>query len=155
MINKLITGSTLRQILSITSLVIIGVFISVSRADIATLITTPQERQIINANRYKSDEIKKPKIVEVHAGEEFKELVQEEVKQTFLISGITVSSEGSHSVWINEQVYEDGEKIEGKSKVKVIVGNSVKVRITAPDGKHYYGTSGETIEVTYLEASDS
>ncbi|MCP4391664.1 MAG: hypothetical protein GY802_25445, partial [Gammaproteobacteria bacterium] len=30
-------------------------------ADLSTLFTTPQERQIINSNRYKSD---KPKLVE-------------------------------------------------------------------------------------------
>ena len=131
------------------------VYQSVSLAELATLFTTPQERQIINANRYKSDEIKNPRIVEVRQNEEVRELVREEVKKSFLISGITVSNEGNPSVWINGQAYEDGEKIEGKSKVKVFVGNAIKVRITTPDGKQHYGAIGETVNVSYLEASDS
>jgi len=128
---------------------------SVSLAELSTLFTTPQERLIINANRYKSDEIKKPRIVEVHQNEDVRELVKEKVNKSFLISGITVSNEGNHSVWINGQAYEDGEKVEGKSRVNVIVGNAIKVRITTPDGKQHYGAIGETVEVSYQEASDS
>ena len=37
-----------------------------------------------------------------------------------------------------------------KSRVKVMVGNDIRVRITAPDGKHYYATSGEKLQITYL-----
>lgn len=123
-------------------------------ADLSTLFTTPQERQIINANRYKTDKkVQAP--VNTAEPEQIRELVKEEVKKSFIISGITVSNEGQHSVWINNQVYQDGEKIEGKSRVRVLVGNDIKVRITAPDGKQYFGTSGETLEINYLEASDS
>ena len=120
-------------------------------ADISTLFTTPQERQIINSNRYKSD---KPKPVEVE--EEVKielptqQLVQEEVFQEYRISGISISQDGPHSVWINSAVYEDGEELEDSSKVRVMVGDEVRVRITAPDGKHYYATSGQTLEISYL-----
>jgi hypothetical protein len=31
-----------------------------------------------------------------------------------------------------------------------MVGDEIKVRITAPDGKQYYATSGDMLEVTYL-----
>lgn len=123
-------------------------------ADLSTLFTTPQERQIINANRYKTDK-KNPTPINTAEPVQIRELVKEEVKKSFSISGITVSNEGEHSVWINNQVYQDGEKIEGKSRVRVLVGNEIKVRITAPDGKQYFGTSGETLEISYLEASDS
>ena len=135
--------------------VVACIYQTVSWAELSTLFTTPQERLIINANRYKSDEIKTPRIVEVHGNEEIRELVRENVKKSFLISGITISNEGNHSVWINGQVYEDGEKVEGKSRVNVIVGNAIKVRITTPDGKQHYGAIGETVEVSYQEASDS
>ena len=33
-----------------------------------------------------------------------------------------------------------------------MVGDEIRVRITAPDGKKYYATSGETLEVSYLAA---
>ncbi len=122
-------------------------------ADLSTLFTTPQERQIINSNRYKDD---KPKLVEsVQPAEAvvllpIQRLAQEEVIQEFKISGITISRDGPHSVWINSVMYEDGDQLEDSSKVKVLAGDEVRVRITAPDGKQYYGTSGQTLEVSYM-----
>lgn len=122
-------------------------------ADLSTLFTTPQERQIINSNRYKSD---KPKLVEsVQPAEAVIELpmqrlAQEEVVREFKISGITISRDGPHSVWINSIMYQDGEQLEDDSRVKVLTGDEVRVRITAPDGKQYYATSGQTLEVSYM-----
>ncbi len=135
-------------------LIVFGLLPTSYAADFSTLFTTPQERLIINANRYKSDEVVRAPIKSAEP-EQIRELVKEEVSVSFTINGITVSNEGQHSMWINNQIYLDGEKIDGKSGVKVILGNDIKVRITAPDGKHYFGTSGETIEISYLEASDS
>ena len=40
-------------------------------------------------------------------------------------------------------------------RIKVMTGNEIKVRITAPDGKHYFATSGETIEVVYQVAVEN
>lgn len=125
---------------------------SLLAADLSTLFTTPQERQIINSNRYKSD---KPKLVEIAEPVETIELpiqplVQEEVVQEYVISGITVSRDGPHSVWINSIMYEDGEQLEDNSRVKVLAGDEVRVRITAPDGRQYYATSGQTLEVSYM-----
>lgn len=122
-------------------------------AELSTLFSTPQERQIINANRYKTETVAQPE--KKQEPEQVIELIREEVTKTFRISGIIVSDEGQHSVWINDEMYLDGEKIEGKSRVKVITGREIKVRITAPDGKHYFGTSGESLEVKYLQATDS
>lgn len=122
-------------------------------AELSTLFSTPQERQIINANRYKTETVAQPE--KKQEPEQVIELIREEVTKTFRISGITVSDEGQHSVWINDEMYLDGETIEGKSRVKVITGREIKVRITAPDGKHYFGTSGESLEVKYLQATDS
>ena len=119
-------------------------------AEIETLFTTPQERQIINANRYKTDEIVVPSVVEETKTGFIAPGTQEEVKISFVISGITISNSGPHSVWINNQVYEDGEHLEDNSHIKVLADENIRVRITTPDGKSYYGTSGETVEVTYL-----
>lgn len=124
-----------------------------SLAELSTLFTTPQERQIINANRYKSDKVitrpiqtpdPEPEI------EGIRQLVQEKVEMSFSVTGITISNSGPNTVWINNQVYEEGEHLEDNSKFKVLTGDDIKVRITTPDGKHYYATSGETVDVTYL-----
>lgn len=127
-------------------------------AELSTLFSTPEERQIINANRYKSDEVS-PKPEKTVNPEQVKEPVVEqeveEVAKTYRINGITVVYEGQHSVWINDEMYLDGEQLEGKVRVNVIVGKEIKVRLTGPDGKQYFGTSGESMEVKYLQATDS
>ena len=120
-------------------------------SDLSTLFTTPQERELINSNRYNNDEVKPQQVVVDEVVEApFQLQLKEEVSREYIISGITVSSEGLHTVWINSQAYEDGEALEDNSRIKVVVGDEVGVRITAPDGKHYFATSGETLEVTYL-----
>lgn len=121
-------------------------------AELSTLFTTPQERQLINSNRYKDDQARPTVAVETEQPIQLsvQQLAQEEVTREFRISGITVSREGTHSVWINSIVYDDGEQLEDGSRIKVMVGDEIRVRITAPDGKQYYATSGETLEVSYL-----
>lgn len=123
-------------------------------AELGTLFSTPQERALIDANRYESERVtREPE--QVAEPEPIKQIVKKEVTKTFRINGVTVASEGPHSVWINDQMYLDGEQLDDKSRVKVIAGKDIKVRITAPDGKQYFGSSGESLEVTYLEAADS
>jgi hypothetical protein len=127
-------------------------------AEVSTLFTTQQERQIIDRNRYKNEPVRQaqPQSPEEQPkAEAVNQLVREEVKKSYTISGISISNDGTHTVWINGQVYEDGELVDGKSRLKVMSGNDIKVRITAPDGKHFFGTSGETVEVSYLEAVES
>ncbi len=121
-------------------------------ADLSTLFTTPQERQLINSNRYKDDQSRPAVAVETEQPIQLpsQQLAREEVTREYRISGITVSQEGMHSAWINSIVYEDGEQLEDGSRIKVMVGDEIRVRITAPDGKQYYATSGETLEVSYL-----
>jgi hypothetical protein len=120
------------------------------RADVKTLFTTTQERQIINSNRYKDDEITRSPVFEDTETEFIAPVIREEFKISFVITGITVSKSGPHFVWVNNQLYEDGELLEDESQIKVLHDGIIRVRITAPDGKRYYGTSGETVEVTYL-----
>ena len=124
-------------------------FQPVQPAELATLFTTPQEREIINSNRYKSEESTQARPTQVD--EETQPVqVREEVTQQYRISGITISKDGPHTVWINALAYEDGDQLEDNSKIKVMVGDEIKVRITAPDGKQYYATSGDMLEVTYM-----
>lgn len=139
---------------------LLGVLISMAgglqglvAAELSTLFTTPQERQIINSNRYKSDEVKtRPVVVEdVTEAAPTQFSVREEVTQEYKISGITISRDGPHTVWINSIAYEDGEQLEDTSKIEVVTGDEVRVRITAPDGRKYFASSGETLEVSYLK----
>ena len=119
-------------------------------AELMTLFTTPEERQVINSNRYKTDEVERPVVVEEVDDTPLPQLLMEEVTRQYEISGITVSREGPHTVWINRMAYLDGDQLGEDIQVRVLVGNEVRVRITAPDGKHFYGTSGETVDVTFL-----
>ena len=121
-------------------------------ASLSTLFTTPEERQIINSNRYKDD---RPKLVEVEPEEvrielSLQPLEQEEVVREYRISGITLSQDRPHSVWINSVRYKDGEALDNSSQVEVQVGDEIRVRITAPDGRHYFAASGQALEISYL-----
>ena len=126
--------------------------------ELSTLFTTPQERQLINANRYRSDEVK-PQQLPVQDDDDddspIQMLAQQEVSLEYQISGISFARDGVHTVWINAIAYEDGALLEDGSRVKVLAGDDVRVRITVPDGKHYFATSGETLEVTYMAAVEN
>jgi hypothetical protein len=118
--------------------------------EMSTLFTTPQERQLINANRYKTDEVNPKPVIDDDHKSPLQILSQEEVTVDYKISGISLPADGVYTVWINAQAYLDGEQLEDWSRVKVIAGDDIRVRITAPDGKHYYATSGETLSVSYM-----
>jgi hypothetical protein len=118
--------------------------------------TTPQERQLINNNRYQSDEAEPQQLDQDEPDAvEIKQKAKEEFRKSIIVSGITLSNSGPNIVWINGQTYEEGEKIDDKMRIKVMTGNEIKVRITAPDGKHYFATSGETIEIVYQATVDN
>jgi len=126
--------------------------------ELSTLFTTPQERQLINANRYKSDEVRPQQPVQDDDDDDdspIQRLAQMEVSVEYQISGISLASDGAHTVWINAMVYEDGALLEDGSRVKVLAGDDVRVRITVPDGKHYFATSGETLSVSYMAAAEN
>ena len=142
--------------LSISGLIALAAWLApqpLLAADIMTLFTTPQERQIINSNRYKTDE---PKPVETDPEPEveielpMQMVTMEQVVASYDVSGITLSNDGAHTVWINKTAYEDGAQLDDNSRVKVIADANLRVRITTPDGKHHFAASGETLEVTYL-----
>ena len=127
-----------------------------SASDLSTLFTTPQERQLINANRYKSDEPRaQPVVVEVEETAPAQFVVREEVSVEYRVSGISLATDGAHTAWINGMTYEDGARLDDGSRVRISAGSDLRVRITAPDGKHYYAAGGETITVTYLAAVEN
>jgi hypothetical protein len=98
-------------------------------AELSTLFTTPQERELIDSNRYGNT---KPKVVVEDTIEvPVQQVYQEEVTRQYKVSGITISRDGPHTVWINSTAYEDGAELEDRSKIKVMVGDEIRVRITA------------------------
>jgi septal ring-binding cell division protein DamX len=140
--------------LLILFLVIGSSLTSASGSEVSTLFTTPQERQLIDTNRYKLDEVR-PQVQTQDEPASIQPLEQEEVRESITISGITLSNSGPNMVWINSKVYEDGDSMDEKMRIKVMPGKQVKVRITAPDGKHYFATSGETVEIVYQAAVEN
>ena len=123
--------------------------------ELSTLFTTPQERRLINANRYKGDTVK-PQPVQAAPDEvPVQFAVQGEVSVEYRISGISLSNDGAHTAWINSVAYEDGARLDDGSRVMIMPGDDVRVRITAPDGKHYFATSGETIGISYMAAVEN
>ena len=68
---------------------------------------------------------------------------------------ISLATDGAHTTWINGVAYEDGARLEDGSRIKIYTGDDIRVRITAPDGKHYFATSGETLTVTYMAAVEN
>jgi septal ring-binding cell division protein DamX len=140
--------------LLILFLVIGSSLTSASGSEVSTLFTTPQERQLIDTNRYKLDEVR-PQVQTRNEPASVQQLEQEEVRESITISGITLSNSGPNMVWINSKVYEDGDSMDEKMRIKVMPGKEVKVRITAPDGKYYFATSGETVEIVYQAAVEN
>jgi len=140
--------------LGLVLLVSYGALQPVFAAELETLFTTPQERRLIDRNRYKQVVVKPDQPVDKKPDEAIvandDDYTLEEVIREYRISGITLSREGTPTVWINSVAYEDGAKLDDDSRIKVLDGDEVRVRITAPDGKQYLATSGETVEVRML-----
>jgi hypothetical protein len=112
------------------------------------LFTTPEERNLINANRYRTEQVVTPQItptqnVEVEA---VQELVKEQVQVEYRISGVSTNPDGPSTAWINGQAYGSGEKMDDGSKINI---RATTVIITTPDGKKHRGLSGETLDITY------
>ena len=137
-------------ILPLLTLLLTAVVSQPLRAEIETLFSTPQERKIIDANRYNSDAVANVRVTEETDEVVAPQQAQKEVTVTYTVSGITISNSGPHFAWINNEVYEDGQQLQDNSQMKVMSGSKVQIRITAPDGKIYYANSGETIDITYL-----
>ena len=86
--------------------------------ELKTLFTTPQERQLINANRYKTDEVKQLQVVdEPDDKSPIQMLAQEEVSVDYRVSGISLATDGAHTAWINGVAYDDGARLDDGSRV--------------------------------------
>lgn len=134
-------------------LLLCGMLQPVLAAELETLFTTPQERRLIDRNRYRQAEVQPQQVASVEENTvqiDNDDIRFEQVTREYRVSGITLSQEGPHTVWINAQAYEDGARLDDDSRIQVLTGDAIQVRITAPDGKQYLATSGETIEISVL-----
>ncbi len=135
-----------------TLLVASLVFGPVKAADMMTLFTTPQERQLINSNRYRDDEPAEvlPVQEEVVVPEQAIETpYTEEVIKQYRVSGITLSAEGTNMVWVDDVAIEEGDKTQDGSEVQVLTGQQIRIRFITPDGGRFDGEIGDTVEVVY------
>lgn len=123
---------------------------------LSTLFTTAQERLIINANRYKVDRKPVPRAVTQTTGQEtlaVRELIKEEIKVSYKISGISINFDGSDTAWVNGQSFENGATMDDGSTITINNNTAIKsISIKTPDGKRHTGTSGDVLEITYLRA---
>ena len=120
-----------------------------------TLFTTPQERQIINSNRYKAEKKKQPQQQTTATSETVavRELIKDKVTKTFKISGISINGDGSAIAWVNGQAYETGATLDDGLKLRINNGAIKSVSIITPEGKPFTATSGENLDVTFLRTN--
>ncbi len=125
-------------------------------AEFSNLFTTPQEREIINAKRYQSQVVKPPTSAQSEAEQarELQLIYGEDKTMRLQISGITLTADGANSVWINQKIYANGSEFEDGSKIAILTGKDVRVRITTPDGQKHFATSGDVLEITYRTPAD-
>ncbi len=139
-------------LIALICLFAVGLPSVVKADDFSTLFSTPQERRLIDSNRYRVvEQVEQVEtIVEVENEEpEVQPTLMTEISSEYRISGITVSADGVHSVWVNGLVYESGDTLEDGSQVQVLTDQDIKARITTPDGGRHLALAGETIQVTY------
>ncbi len=125
-------------------------------AEFSNLFTTSKEREIINAKRYQSQVVKPPTSAQSEADQarELQLIYGEDKTMRLQISGITLTADGGHSVWINQKIYANGSEFEDGSKIAILTGKDVRVRITTPDGQKHYATSGDVLDITYRTPAD-
>ena len=117
---------------------------------LSTLFTTQQEREIIDANRYKNDQ-KETLEPQVQTASSLENTEQKEEEQlSFLLSGFTLTQSGQNVAWINGKPYENGSKLDDGSTLIIRKKKDLNVQIKTPDGKYHTLTTGKTEDIGYF-----
>ena len=118
---------------------------------LSTLFTTQQEREIIDANRYKNDqqETLEPQVQTAPSVENTEQKAEE--KLSFLLSGFTLTQSGQNVAWINGKPYENGSKLDDGSTLIIRKKKDLNVQIKTPDGKYHTLTTGKTEDIGYYK----
>ncbi|MBT7046530.1 MAG: hypothetical protein HN977_14225 [Gammaproteobacteria bacterium] len=124
----------------------------INETEILTLFTTPQERDLINKNRYKKQAIKAQVVAtENEEPEEEKKIEQQEILLSVRLAGVTISQSGQNIAWLNGKAFENGSKLDDGSRVFISSKVKTLVQIKTPDGKYHSVTTGETIDISYFK----
>ena len=144
MLNKAYIGVLVIGLLS-------GPTVVLAQEEMFTLFTTQQEREIIDANRYKNDqqETLEPQVQTAPSVENTDQ--KEEEKLSFLLSGFTLTQSGQNVAWINGKPYENGSKLDDGSTLIIRKKKDLNVQIKTPDGKYHTLTTGKTEDIGYYK----
>ncbi len=119
--------------------------------EIYTLFTTQQERQLIDKNRYRTDQVETAVVEKQQPAEARPQEVREPQKLTIKLGGVTLSQSGENIAWLNGKAYENGNKLDDGSIVYISKKVKNLVQLKTPDGKYHSLTTGETMDINYLK----
>ena len=121
-----------------------------TEAELMTLFTTAQERELIDNNRYKTQQVETSVVaVEQTPDEGEEEIKEQEFTLTVRLTGVTISQSGQNVAWVNGDAYENGTKLDDGSTVYISTKLSSLVQIKPPDGKYHPVVAGETVDISY------
>ena len=121
---------------------------------IQTLFTTPQERALIDNNRYRVAPKKTTGKVETVAPKAAKKIVMETVTLSIKLNGVTFSESGQSIAWLNGTSYENGARMEDGVQVFISKQKNNQVQIKTPDGKYHRLVTGESNEIQYQKPAE-
>ena len=121
-----------------------------------TLFTTPEERALIDRNRYREEpRVRTPEPAAALAPqpepEQEKPMVR--VEKEYQISGISINADGVDVAWINGEEYENGARIDGAVRLRISARDG-RLKLIAPDGKIYPGSAGDVLKVSYQKPAE-
>ena len=123
-----------------------------ARPEILTLFTTPQERDLIDRNRYRITPQKVDTTVEAAAPIEQKKVLMQDVVLSIKLNGVSLDKSGQGIAWLNGKAYENGGKLEDGSQVFISGTLNARVQLKTPDGKYHRLVTGESSEIKYSKA---
>jgi hypothetical protein len=122
-----------------------------------TLFTTPEERALIDRNRYRKEPRPRKPEPAVELAQEKKPEPQPaamvSVEKEYRILGVSINTDGSAVAWINGEQFENGDRIDGDIRIRISAGEG-RVRLTVPGGRTYSASAGDVIEVSYRKRAD-
>ena len=123
------------------------------RPEILTLFTTPQERALIDNNRYRISSKKvEATVKQAEPQQPQKKVIMEDVILTLKLNGVSLNKSGQSIAWLNGQAYENGGKLEDGSTIYIKGVLNAQVKIKTPDGKFHSLVTGESSEIKYQKA---
>jgi len=120
-----------------------------------TLFTTPEERALIDRNRYREEpRVRKPEPVSpAPQPEPAPATPMITVEREYRISGISINADGADVAWINGEQYEDGARIDKIVRLRINAREG-RLKLITPGGKSHVASAGDTVIVKYRKPAD-